>query len=185
MTARKWLKIKDSDVWIVYPDRRVDSPEGCPCDHFVHEGGNRSAGVHFHFEEDRSAKPKRRRLTPRLVEVRSDGTYAQWNFGIFGSYAYVGRDFKEGVVLVPLSTKADREEAARLERMLDDPEKKMQYYAIRHSDGLVHVQNFLFGMKGQHHVHDEEDFAAWAEGIDPRTIHRSESAEPCACAGRE
>lgn len=37
----------------------------------------------------------------------------------------------------------------------------MTFYVTRTDDGLVHVQNGLAGMLGQHHVHTPEDFEAW------------------------
>lgn len=38
----------------------------------------------------------------------------------------------------------------------------MTFYCSKNQDGLIHVQNAIMGMLGQHHVHDEAGFAAWA-----------------------
>jgi hypothetical protein len=38
----------------------------------------------------------------------------------------------------------------------------MTFYCSKNADGLIHVQNAIIGMMGQHHVHDGAGFAAWA-----------------------
>ena len=40
----------------------------------------------------------------------------------------------------------------------------MTFYCNRNSDGLIHVQNAVAGMMGQHHVHDDADFERWKQG---------------------
>jgi len=37
----------------------------------------------------------------------------------------------------------------------------MFHYATETPDGLIHVQNYVMGLSGQHHVHTKEGFRAW------------------------
>lgn len=40
----------------------------------------------------------------------------------------------------------------------------MSFYATECPDGTIHVQNFVMGLKGQHHVHSKESFKRWSQG---------------------
>jgi len=42
-------------------------------------------------------------------------------------------------------------------------EIRMQHIATRTPDGLIHVQNYVQGLRGQHHIHTEESFKGWDE----------------------
>ena len=42
-------------------------------------------------------------------------------------------------------------------------EIRMQHIATRTPDGLIHVQNYVQGLMGQHHIHTEESFRRWNE----------------------
>jgi len=37
----------------------------------------------------------------------------------------------------------------------------MHFYATETEDGLIHVQNYVMGMKGQHKVHTKKGFEKW------------------------
>jgi hypothetical protein len=37
----------------------------------------------------------------------------------------------------------------------------MRFYATETPDGLIHVQNFVGPLRGQHHVHTKESFERW------------------------
>jgi len=38
---------------------------------------------------------------------------------------------------------------------------RMIHCAIETPDGLIHVQNYVMGLRGQHHVHTKDGFKAW------------------------
>ena len=40
-------------------------------------------------------------------------------------------------------------------------EIQMTHIATRTPDGLIHVQNYVQGLRGQHHIHTEESFGRW------------------------
>ena len=46
----------------------------------------------------------------------------------------------------------------------------MSFYVTRTDDGLVHVQNAVGGMLGQHHVHTPDDFERWLGGAPDKGI---------------
>lgn len=56
----------------------------------------------------------------------------------------------------------------------------MQYYARETPDGLIHVQNFVMGRNGQHHIHDKESFERWSKQIEKENLH-TEKVESCNC----
>jgi len=56
---------------------------------------------------------------------------------------------------------------------------EMHFYVAKTEDGLYHVQNYVMGMKGQHHIHNEKSFNAWKKGIAKKYIHISKSS--CSC----
>lgn len=37
----------------------------------------------------------------------------------------------------------------------------IHFYATKTPNGLIHVQNFINGLPGQHHIHNEESFNRW------------------------
>ena len=41
---------------------------------------------------------------------------------------------------------------------------RMYFDATETSDGLIHVQNSVMGMLGQHHVHTKANFEKWRNG---------------------
>jgi len=47
---------------------------------------------------------------------------------------------------------------------------RMVFSVTRTDDGLVHVQNTVMGLRGQHHVHTAEEFGRWADGAPDRGI---------------
>ena len=55
----------------------------------------------------------------------------------------------------------------------------MHFYATKTPDGLYHVQNFVAGLKGQHHVHNEASFQKWKAQIDPKNLTISEGECKC------
>lgn len=101
MQSRKWVKIKGSDVRLEYPSKKVMEPDG----------------YHYHFEDDRTVEPKRIKQQPRLLEDNGDGTYTSWSYTVWGPVGGSG-SLKEGIEVVPLTTKADRREADRLDDMM-------------------------------------------------------------------
>lgn len=38
---------------------------------------------------------------------------------------------------------------------------RMRHYIIKTEDDLIHVQNAVMGLFGQHHVHTKEQFDEW------------------------
>lgn len=106
---KSWVKVIGSDVRLEYPQKRVDSPPGCKCDHPIHP--------HYHFEPDYGAKPVKRRISPQLYEDNGDGTYTRWGYTVWGPVGVTGT-LAAGVEVAPLSTKADRKASERLEGMI-------------------------------------------------------------------
>lgn len=53
----------------------------------------------------------------QLLEDNGDGTYTAWSFGIWGPVGSKGK-LLPGIEVLPLKTKADRQEAARMEKMM-------------------------------------------------------------------
>jgi hypothetical protein len=53
----------------------------------------------------------------QLLEDKGDGTYTAWSFGIWGPVRSKGQ-LLPGVEVLPLKTKADKREAARMERLM-------------------------------------------------------------------
>ena len=47
---------------------------------------------------------------------------------------------------------------------------EMTFYVTRTDDGLVHVQNAVGGMLGQHHVHDAAGYESWKKGAPDKSI---------------
>lgn len=56
---------------------------------------------------------------------------------------------------------------------------EMHFYVTKTPNGLYHVQNYVMGMRGQHHIHDEESFKRWRKGIDQKFIHVSNGSCDC------
>ena len=56
---------------------------------------------------------------------------------------------------------------------------EMHFYVTKTPDGLIHVQNFIRGLRGQHHIHNEDSFKRWKKDIDPKYIHVSEGSCDC------
>jgi hypothetical protein len=107
---RKWVKLVGSDIRLVYPQKRLDSPPDCKCGHPIHP--------HFHFEDDKDQEPKKVAKTPTLFEANGNGTYTQWSFDIYGPVGHTGT-LKEGDAVEPLKGRKDFNEALRLERLFD------------------------------------------------------------------
>lgn len=80
--------------------------------------------------------------------------------------------------LVPLDAKKDREMLKKIKEV--EKRNSMQFYAVETPDGLIHVQNYVMGLRGQHHIHDKESFEKWSKGIDKENLHVSK-AESCDC----
>lgn len=57
----------------------------------------------------------------------------------------------------------------------------MSFYATKHPDGLWHVDNFIQGLHGQHHLHSDRSFEAWKKHVHKRDLHLTESDKPCSC----
>ena len=58
----------------------------------------------------------------------------------------------------------------------------MSFYVTKTSDGLLHVQNYVMGHKGQHHVHTEKGFKKWLNGLSEAerlSIHMNGSECQC------
>jgi hypothetical protein len=55
----------------------------------------------------------------------------------------------------------------------------MEFYATKTPDGLYHVQNFISGLSGQHHVHTKEGFESWAKDIKPEYLHVEDGKCDC------
>lgn len=103
-----WVKVKDSDIRLVYPMRRVDSKEGCQCDHFTHANGDRSAGLHYHFEDDLNQEPTREWKPPTILQANEDGTFTSWGYTVWGPVGRTGQ-LREGVEVEELRTRKDKQ----------------------------------------------------------------------------
>ena len=57
---------------------------------------------------------------------------------------------------------------------------RMAFYVQKTDDGLVHVQNFVMGLRGQHHMHTPKGFQNWKHGISGEDIVVSEGGA-CGC----
>jgi hypothetical protein len=55
----------------------------------------------------------------------------------------------------------------------------MKFYVYRNEDGTIHVQNVLMGHFGQHHVHNEDGFNKWKEGVLASAIEVMEGCCNC------
>lgn len=49
-------------------------------------------------------------------------------------------------------------------------EFKIRFCTTKTPDGLYHVQNYVGGYRGQHHVHNEKSFNSWKKNIDETSI---------------
>jgi len=58
----------------------------------------------------------------------------------------------------------------------------MHFYATKTPNGLYHVQNFVGGLRGQHHVHNEASFQKWKAQIDPENLKITEGTCNCGLA---
>lgn len=43
---------------------------------------------------------------------------------------------------------------------------KMTFYAQHCPDGSIHIQNYIIGLGGQHHVHSGKSFESWKRDSD-------------------
>jgi len=57
----------------------------------------------------------------------------------------------------------------------------MTFLATKTPDGLIHVQNYVGGMSGQHHVHTAEDFSEWVKNSKIRKTDLTIRDGPCYC----
>jgi hypothetical protein len=100
--STKWVKVAGSDVRQEYAQKRVDH----------------SDGVHWHFEDDLTLPPTERCVPPTILEDHEDGTYTRWTYTVWGPVGMSGT-LKPGISVVPISTKADREEVSRIEKLME------------------------------------------------------------------
>ena len=56
---------------------------------------------------------------------------------------------------------------------------EMHFYVTKTPDGRYHVQNFIRGLRGQHHLHNAESYKRWKKAIDPECIHASKGTCNC------
>lgn len=56
---------------------------------------------------------------------------------------------------------------------------EMHFYVIKTKDGLYHVQNYVMGLRGQHHIHNEKSFNKWKKDIAEKFLHISEGSCNC------
>lgn len=84
-------------------------------------------------------------------------------------------------LLLPLDNKKDKEMLKRIKE-LEEKQRliSMRFCAYKLPNGLIHVQNYIIGRSGQHHVHDRASFEKWKKDIEPETLTISE-AETCNC----
>lgn len=62
-------------------------------------------------------------------------------------------------------------------------EIRMQYFVSESEDGMLHVQNILMGMNGQHHVHTKDEYEKWKKNgkIESRDITMANKRYKCNC----
>jgi len=59
---------------------------------------------------------------------------------------------------------------------------EMLHFATIYDDGTVHVQNYVSGMAGQHHVHTLEGYRKWKGDLKLKCSERKgKSGEKCDC----
>lgn len=56
---------------------------------------------------------------------------------------------------------------------------EMHFYVTKTPDGIHHVQNFVQGLKGQHHLHNEASFKRWKKDINKKLIHITKGTCNC------
>lgn len=56
---------------------------------------------------------------------------------------------------------------------------EMHFYATRTPDGLIHVQNVIDGLLGQHHIHNEQSFERWRKDVPDAILTIDEGACDC------
>ena len=59
---------------------------------------------------------------------------------------------------------------------------RVSFWVRRTPEGTIHVQNYIGGLRGQHHVHTPESFERWRRNLGDEegvTIHEGEG--PCSC----
>jgi hypothetical protein len=100
MANRKWVKLKGSDFRLAYPQKRIDHADG----------------THFHFEDDKSQPPRKVKMPPIIFEDNGDGTFTQWNFGLYGPVGHKGT-LKLGDAVEPIRTAADQKAVEQVEAM--------------------------------------------------------------------
>jgi hypothetical protein len=54
---------------------------------------------------------------------------------------------------------------------------RMRFYVHEDLDGNYHVQNFVGGYLGQHHVHSPASFESWRDGVEIEMLDPA----PCDC----
>lgn len=101
--ARKWVKVTGSDVRLEWPMKQIMDPDG----------------EHWHYAEDKSQPPEKRRIPARILEDNGDGTYTSWAPTLWGPVGSTGQ-LRPEVHVEPVTLKRDMEQVRALEKSLDD-----------------------------------------------------------------
>jgi len=136
------------------------SPGTAPGWRVVHDGSGLSAGVTLKYQKEA------RQFRAELLATGCDFTRP---YGRGDEHGNPGR-----LQLDP-RWEASRQvmqswQAKDITPRYDPFAPRMTFCCTRNGDGLIHVTNILAGMTGQHHVHDDESFAAWRAGISDEDI---------------
>lgn len=127
---RDWRMIRK--YRLNYPQKRIDSPEGCNCDHFIHKAphNNHSAGAHYHAEDDTTQAPHKEELPPIFLEKKADGSYTTWSYSIYGPIGQTGTLTPEAEgKLEKVTRRKDRGKLAQFVKTLEHAERRGQIIA--------------------------------------------------------
>ena len=117
---RDWYMIRQ--YRLDYPKKRVDSVEGCNCDHFLHKEphNDHSAGVHFSFEDDRSQSPQKTEIFPIFLEKETDTKYVRWAYSLYGPVGTSGELTPQAIAkLERVTRRKDRSKLTQFISTLD------------------------------------------------------------------
>lgn len=56
---------------------------------------------------------------------------------------------------------------------------RMVHYVTITQDGLYHIQNYIMGKAGQHHVHTKKGFQNWKKNVNKEDIKISKGSCNC------
>ncbi len=70
-----------------------------------------------------------RQQDERIVEDNGDGTYTLWGYSVYGAIGQTGEP-AAGYTILPIKTKADRAEVARIEKMIEDGKRRSASFYV-------------------------------------------------------